>query len=73
MLKWILIGILVYLAVKGISRHIIVRSSFRRASGVSGGGKICSEMVKCARCDTYVLKNSARLRDGDWACLSHDR
>jgi len=72
MLRWIIIGLVVFVALKAVGRLLAARSSARRFCAGQGKEKDCSEMVRCEQCGTFVLKSSARQEGGAWMCQSHE-
>lgn len=67
MLKIALIAVILYYVFKWVRRGLFIyRANRDRAQAPQKGA--ASELVKCARCSTYVSKNEAVCRNGEWIC-----
>lgn len=75
MFKFILIGLLIYIAVRGVRKYLLIRSYLRgpaKQHGNNGDKGVCNEMVKCAKCGSYVHRDGATTQNGGFVCLSHE-
>lgn len=70
MLRYILIGILLYYLFKW-ARRLLVFRFYKRAvqqNGTAQQSGTASEMIKCVRCETFISKDMASYKSDGWRC-----
>ena len=65
---WLLIGVLLWWAVRGILRSLAAKDSASVAPPQTARGE---DMVSCARCGVNVPRSSAREEDGKFYCIDN--
>lgn len=70
MLRYIFIGLLIYIVLRVLRKYLFIRSVLRSngSRDKKPGQDVYNDMVKCARCGVYVHKNSAVVKDDKWLC-----
>jgi hypothetical protein len=64
-IRYILLGLLVYFLFKWVRRGLLMHKVQRRQAGEKAPA---SELVRCARCSVYVSQDEAVRRNGEWVC-----